>query len=86
MPTVLRAVAAFLLSFFRSRQSMQLEIMMLRHQLAVYQRTVRQPRTRPADRMMWSWLSKVWSGWRESLVFVRPATVIAWRRRKFREH
>jgi hypothetical protein len=86
MPTLLLAFAAFLRGFFRSRLSMQLEIVALRHQLAVYQRTTQRPRLRAGDRILWSWLSRVWSGWRETLVIVTPQTVIAWRRRKFREH
>jgi len=65
---------------------MQMEILALRHQLAIYQRTCRRPRLRQSDRIFWSWISRVWSGWREALVIVQPATVIAWRRRKFREH
>jgi transposase InsO family protein len=71
---------------FRSRASLQIENLALRHQLAVLRRTHRRPRIRPSDRIFWSWLSRVWSGWREALVFVRPETVIAWRRRKFRQH
>jgi putative transposase len=78
--------ASFLRDQFRSRASMQTEILALRHQLGIYQRTAKRLRIRPADRVFWSWLSRVWSGWRESLVFVRPETIIAWRRRKFREH
>ena len=27
-----------------------------------------------------------WSGWRNTLVFVQPSTVIAWQRRRFRDH
>jgi transposase InsO family protein len=65
---------------------MQMEILALRHQLSVYQRTCSRPRLKPADRILWSWLSRIWAGWRDALVFVQPRTVIAWRRRKFREH
>jgi putative transposase len=65
---------------------MQAEILALRHQLAVYQRTCSRPRLKPADRVLWAWLSRAWPGWREALVFVKPETVIAWRRRKFREY
>ena len=60
--------------------------MALRHQLAIYQRTVKRPRIRPADRLFWSWLSRRWSGWREALIFVQPATVIAWQRKRFRDY
>jgi hypothetical protein len=77
---------AFVHSLVRSRLSMQVEILALRHQLAVYQRTSARPRLKPADRLLWAWLSRVWSRWEEALVFVKPETVIAWRRRKFREY
>ena len=65
---------------------MQLEILALRHQLTVYQRLGTKPRLKPADRLFRVWLSRVWSGWQEALVFVQPATVIAWQRRRFRQH
>jgi hypothetical protein len=65
----------------RSRASLHLEILALRHQLAVVHRS-RRPRLRftAADRL-WTWLSQVWSGWRSSVHIVRPDTVIAWHRR-----
>ena len=81
---ILRAAAAFVHGLFRSRLSLQVEILALRHRLAVYQRNCARPRLRPADRILWAWLSRAWSGWREALVFVKPETVIAWRRRSFR--
>jgi hypothetical protein len=81
-----QALAAFVQSGVRSRLAMQAEILALRHQLGVYQRTCARPRLKPADRMLWAWLSRAWSGWRDALVFVKPETVIAWRRRKFREY
>lgn len=63
-----------------------MEIIALRHQLAIYQRTVKRPRLRAGDRLFWAWLSRLWARWREALVFVQPATVIAWQRRRFRDH
>ena len=35
------------------------------------------------DRILWVWLSRVWTDWRSSLVIVQPATVLAWHRRGF---
>ncbi len=58
----------------------------MRHQLAVYQRCPPRPRTKVADRLLWAWLSRTWAGWRNALVFVQPSTVIAWQRRRFRDH
>jgi putative transposase len=86
MPAVGYAFLSTLGAVFRSRLSLQVEIVALRHQLAVYQRSVRRPHLRPADRILWSWLSRHWAAWREALLFVQPATVIAWQRKRFRDH
>jgi hypothetical protein len=86
MLNFLASLAATLRDQTRSRLALQIEIVALRHQLAIYKRTSGRPRIRPADRILWSWLSRVWSGWRDVLVFVQPETVIAWRRKKFREY
>jgi putative transposase len=82
----LATLSSTLRGIVRSRASLQIENLALRHQLAVLRRTRRRPRIRPSDRIFWSWLSRVWPGWRETLVLVRPETVMAWRRRKFREY
>jgi hypothetical protein len=70
----------------RSRASLHLEIIALRHQLAVMHRSS-PPRLRltSADRVLWAWLSQAWSGWRSAVHIVRPETVIAWHRRGFRQ-
>jgi putative transposase len=47
---------------------------------------VKRPIIRPEDRVLWSWLSRRCAGWREVLVFVQPETVIAWQRKRFRDH
>ena len=68
-----------------SRVSLHLEIIALRHQLAVVNRS-RCPRLRltPVDRMLWAWLSRSWRGWRAAIHIVKPETVLAWHRRGFR--
>ncbi|MBA3257584.1 MAG: hypothetical protein H0T64_13185 [Pyrinomonadaceae bacterium] len=64
---------------------MQIEIIALRHQLAVLQRrTNKRVSLRTADRMLWVMLSRVWAQWRSALVIVKPETVIAWQRKGFR--
>src|SRR5262245_6945439 len=67
-------------------RQLALENLALRHQVAVYKRTVGRPRLRTADRLFWVGLTKVWTGWRQSLVFVTPDTVVRWQRRRFRKH
>ena len=86
MRAVVLAISRGVGSFFRSRRALQLEVLALRHQLAVYQRTARRPRLGPADRIFWALLSRVWSGWQGVLVLVQPRTVIAWRRKRFRDY
>src|SRR5436309_13666384 len=69
-----------LLVGFRSRAAMQAEILALRHQSAVLQRTQKPKRLalHRCDRCLWAWLSRLWSGWRSSLILVTPETVINW--------
>jgi transposase InsO family protein len=81
------AFRAFLASFtasFRSRAALQLEILALRHQLGVLQRSVERPKLTPPDRLLWVWLRRIWPDWRSVLVIVQPDTVIAWHRKGFR--
>ena len=86
MKAVLIALATSMVALLRSRPSLQLEILALRHQLAVLQGSRGRPRLKPADRLLWVWLSRTWSGWQDALVFVKPSTVISWQRRRFRDH
>ena len=86
MRAVLVAVVASVISVFRSRRALHIEVLALRHQLAVYKRAGHRPQLRPVDRLLWAWLSRAWAGWRETLVFVQPRTVIAWQRRRLRDH
>ena len=78
------ALFASFLASFRSRVALQREILALRHQLSVLQRSVKRPKLTAADRQFWAGLSRVWSHWRDALVIVRPETVIAWHRKGFR--
>ncbi|HTP28052.1 MAG TPA: hypothetical protein VMK12_20665, partial [Anaeromyxobacteraceae bacterium] len=86
MNAVLIALVASLRASFRSRAALQLEVLALRHQLAVYQRRQARAHIEVPDRLFWAWLSRSWTGWRNVLVFVKPSTVIAWQRRRFRDH
>ena len=38
------------------------------------------------DRWFWSWLSRLWPSWQKALGFVQPHRVIAWQRKRFRDH
>src|SRR2546427_5663152 len=71
---------------FGGHRQLALENLALRHQLAVYKRTVPRPRLRTTDRLLWVGLAKVWADWRQALVIVSPDTVLRWQRRRFCEH
>ena len=69
----------------RTRAELQLENLALRHQLQVLSRTSpRRARWSPTDKLLWTWLARVWRGWRVPLMLVTPETVIGWHRRGFR--
>ncbi len=86
MTPIIRALIAFAVSLVRSRVSLQLEVVALRHQLTLYQGSSRGPQVHPSDRILWSWLARHWRRWREVVVFVQPATVLAWQRKRSRDH
>ena len=81
----LTTLLATLSSIFRSRAALELENLALRHQIGVLQRSARKrPRLTPGDRLLWVWLSRIWSDWRSVLAIVQPDTVVAWHRKGFR--
>ena len=81
---VLPILITLLRSAFRSRAAVELENLALRHQVNVLKRSVKhRPKLRPADRLLWLILSRVWSDWRSALAIVQPETVIAWHRKGF---
>src|SRR5262245_3751341 len=86
MSPVVPTLLVYLTTWFRSRRSMQMEILALRHQVAVYKQTVSRPRLRLMDRLLWAWLSHVWPGWQDALEFVQPRTVVAWRKKRSRDY
>jgi hypothetical protein len=85
MPTSLLALLITLRSILRSRLDLQLEILALRHQIGVLERSVRKrPRLTPTDRLLWVSLFRIWRHWRSTLLIVKPETVVAWHRKGFR--
>jgi len=86
MKAIIFPLLNFVFSLFQSRISMTMEIIALRHQILVYKRKNKQPEIRPTDRIFWSWLSRLWPQWKAAIYLVKPETIIAWRRKKFKEH
>jgi hypothetical protein len=86
MITLLLHLLRLLPVLFGGHRQLTLENLALRQQLAVYKRMMARPRLRRTDRLFWVGLARVWAGWRQSLVFVTPDTVLRWQRRRFHKH
>jgi putative transposase len=80
-----RSVIAVLARRFRRRVALELENLALRHQLHVLRRQ-RPGRARlfTIDRLLWVWLYRLWPRCLDTMVLVKPATVIQWHRQGFR--
>jgi putative transposase len=85
MITILSALVSLLSFRVRSRASLELELVALRHQVTVLRR--RRPgqlRLFSIDRLPWVWLYRVWPQVLNTMVLVKPATVVQWHRKGFR--
>lgn len=65
----------------RRERTKELEILVLRHELSILRRQIKQPRFEPHDRLLLAALSRVLPqhGWNTFLV--RPETLLRWHRR-----
>ena len=82
METLLCLIAS-LRSLFRHRRELSLENLALRQQLAILARAHPCGRLRKMDRLFCVWLSRMWKSWQESLIVVKPDTVVRWHRKGF---
>ncbi len=73
-------------AFFRTRNDQAIVELALRQQLATFALKGSKPRITAVDRTFWVFLSRIWLGWRETLVIVQPDTVIRWHRKGFRRY
>ena len=81
---IFSAFFLFFRSLFVSRISLATEILALRQQLLVLNRTVKRPKIRQRDRLFGVCLSRLWKDWRDALIIIKPDTVIKWHREGFR--
>src|SRR3977135_2608935 len=85
MIIILSALVSLLSFRFRSRASLELELIALRPQGAVLRRQhPGRPRLCRADRLLWVWLYRIWPQALHIMVLVKPATVLQWHRKGFR--
>jgi hypothetical protein len=68
-----------------SRAELEPELIALHHQESVLNRQRRSRlRLYSVDRMLWVWLYRVWPRCLQTMVLVKPATVLQWHRQGFR--
>ncbi len=76
-------VSGFVADLFRSRDELLAENALLRQQLIVATRTVKQPKFRPLERRLVVALSSVVQNWQNTILLVKPDTVLRWHREGF---
>jgi putative transposase len=72
------------LDLTRSKSELLLENALLRQQLAILQRHVKQPRLTRRDRLFFLLLTSRCHSWKQALVIVKPDTLLRWHRQGFR--
>jgi hypothetical protein len=65
--------SAEVVALWVGKAALAAENLPLRHQIPVLQRSVKHPKLRKRDRIFWSWLSRIWKGWRSALVIAPRA-------------
>ena len=81
---LLRVIWAVVRALLSKKADLVAENLALRHQLIVLGRKTKRPPLLPRDRVFWLWLSRSWSRWRDSLIIVKPETVVRWHRKGFK--
>jgi hypothetical protein len=82
----LRRVLELRVLCWRSAEAKEIEILVLRHQLAVLRRQHPRPRLQPQDRALLAALSRLLPRRRWSSFVVTPQTLLRWHRRMVRRH
>ena len=84
MITILSALVSVLSFRVRSRASLDLELVALRHQVTVLRRQrPGQFRHFSTGRLLWVWHYRVWPQVLNAKLLVKPATVVQWHRKRF---
>jgi len=71
---------------FKSKNDLIIENLALRQQLSTYKAKKIQPIIKERDRSFWIALKKSWYRWTDTLIIVKPETVIYWQRTLFKRH
>jgi hypothetical protein len=83
---LLRQVLQMLTQLARDDGGEDVEILVLRHQVAVLRRQVTCPKLEPADRVVLAALSRLLPRSRWPIFFITPATLLRWHRQLIARH
>ncbi|MCP5007120.1 MAG: helix-turn-helix domain-containing protein [Planctomycetes bacterium] len=56
----------------------------LHQQLIVLNRSIKRPQIKTKDRLFWIILYLFWNNWQESLIVLKPETVVGWHKKGFK--
>ena len=79
-------ILSSLRKILHSRNELLFENLALRQQLAVLKKDNTRPRLCGFDRVFWVWLRRFWPKRSDSLIIVKPETVVRWNRDGFRRY
>ncbi len=74
-------LVSFLKSGLKNQTELALENLALRQQLVILKRQRPHARLGRRDRLFWVSLSAIWQRWRESIIVIKPETVLRWHRK-----
>jgi hypothetical protein len=77
MFAILRALGIFVVDLFKSHSRLEAENLFLRHQLNIaLRRGRRRPRFRNCDRILLTWMTKLWPSLLGAVQVVQPETIL----------
>ncbi len=83
---MIRCLTHLIADLFKSRARLTAENLCLRQQLIVFERRQARPQLKDADRRFWVLACRWYSGWKQSLIVVKPETLVRWHRKGWKAY
>jgi hypothetical protein len=81
---ILKSFLSFIPNLFKTRAQLQIETVFLRKQLEIIDRSNEKIKIKNRDRFFFVVMKSIFNRWRESLIIIKPETVIKWHRKGFK--